>query len=680
MDTPSLDAYARVFWGRTDVFAEGHPNPKNPAKYSYHKVDEPLTPQLLDLHLTGATTLGVYPIRDGKVGWWAVDFDAPKDSDGRLVPNAFAMAWTEAVRQAEAFERAGLLVELERSRSGNGVHLWGFLSEPLDAETVLRAIRPHMLPAVSLDRVYPLQKAVKEGGYGNLISLPYSGLAAAKGNSVFMDRELRQPLALDAFLAEVKFNHPDVIRELAGNAPPEQPGATAEYTETQLRALRPPVPLRGWLKAQSKFGCKFLHHAWADRRVLPEPEWYAAVQQATCFAEGRNIAHLISRDHPGYDYAVTEAKYSHALASQPVGCSYIHANYPEHACGDCPMGRNGRMAPYHVATRDIMDLVRQGTAPMERATFTDHLQRVQRRQTGQERSGIAWQLPSLDRITTLRPAELTVVGAMPSMGKTALLVDAACRMANAGTHVLVFSAETERDSLHDRLVAHEAEVDSRALRGERTVPGTNRIDPLTDNEWKRVEDAVSRLNGLPLYENYTDVSANQVLANIERVLVENRIGFDEPYVVLFDYLQFGQRNPGESDNNYDHISRLSSEFKNVAKITNHPIVVFSQLIRKAETTDDAPSMVWFKESGRIEQDLDVGIILTGDRVEGVKAPRRMHIVKQREGSSQAVLSFVLHQAISRFDEAASAATTAPTDGLEAMRPDLLVAEDDPWTL
>lgn len=645
-----LDWFKEHFTGRDDVYAEGYPDPNREGKYLYARKDGALTEDIYIQHLSGKKHIGIYPIRENKVRWFAIDFDSPKKD----VENPFELAFGEAKAQKGLLEMAGLFVYLERSRSGNGVHLWGFFNDWVDAGAVLDAIRPHLLTplgarrGVTYDRIFPVQSAVKEGKIGNLIGLPFAKKAVEEANAVFVDDD-GKPIPMYSLPSLIKRNSPAVILEMAASAPKTKGtvGKSVQFVDGAETVFdtegtgRPDRPGTGVLKMISEYGCKFMNHCASNQMKrgedgVSEPMWYAAIGQMSAFENGESAARLISLSR-AHEF---DAKYENISKNPPVGCQYIHDNFPELACKSCPM-----KAPYHIGKKSILELVQEGSAPMRRVNVTQHLERVKRRNRGEEVSGVQFGIGGLDEVVRARNSELLVFGAMPSMGKTAFMIEASVSTAKQGIPALVFSAETAEGGLYDRYIAHESGVDSLALRGERRDPLTGELLPLTDEEWERVGEAAERLNTLPLYVNFTDINADQVLANIERVLLENGIPFDAPYVVFFDYLQFGAKLSDES--NYERVSRLSTEFKNIAKITRHPVVIFSQLVRDAEGMD-APSITMFKESGRIEQDADVAMILSGERVEGIRAPRRITVVKQREGPSQVSIEFVLRQDICVF--------------------------------
>lgn len=650
--------FGDAFAGRHDVYATAYQHPHKPGKVSYAKQQEPLTNLVLAEHLRGNHRVGIYPLVDNYVRWFAVDFDAPKevldDGSKREVDDPFPVAWAEAEKQAAAFEDAGLFVYLERSRSGKGVHLWGFFSEPVEAMLVLRALKPLLVDATSYDRMYPVQSQVEEGGYGNLIALPFHGKSLEDGNTAFLNRDTLEPIEPLAFLRSVQFNNRYVIEELAEKAPRdlvtslerrERPDGDIDPSFSG----RPERPLRGFLKLISEYGCKFMHHAVKDAATLSQEEWWVALGQTTCFQHGRDAAHLISAlDKDRYSPEVTDETYDRLLQHPPHGCAYIHAKFPKYACSGCPM-----KAPYHVAKKPILQLVGDTTSPLEKGNWKAAAQRARQRNSGKSKIGVSWGLPILDDNTRLRPAELIVIGARPSVGKTAFMVDRAVDMARRGIPVFVFSGETGEIGLTDRFLSCAAEVDSSKLRGEG-------FEPPDQTEYKRIDKAAEELASLPLYINYSATRADQILDLIEEAILTNRIPLDQPYVIFQDYLQFGTTGDGGASEEYGRLTQVTAEFKFVAKILQQAFVTFSQLKRDTEG-DEKPDLDAFKGTGRIEEAADVAMVLAGERVSGPIAQRWLHCLKQREGVVGWTIRMLMHQAISQFEPLASEAPVQKHD-------------------
>jgi len=139
-------------------------------------------------HLTGRHVMGVYPLLADETCWFlAVDFDKS--------------TWVEDVSAfVETCRRVGLPAAVERSRSGNGAHVWFFFSSPIPAASARKMgcylitetmSRRHELSMESYDRLFPSQDTMPRGGFGNLIALPLQHGPRALGNSVFLDDQLR---------------------------------------------------------------------------------------------------------------------------------------------------------------------------------------------------------------------------------------------------------------------------------------------------------------------------------------------------------------------------------------------------------------------------------------------------------------------------------------------------------
>jgi replicative DNA helicase len=242
---------------------------------------------------------------------------------------------------------------------------------------------------------------------------------------------------------------------------------------------------------------------------------------------------------------------------------------------------------------------------------------------------------------------------------TAFMVDSNIRVARQGIPTFAFSGETMEHGFRNRLIANVAGIDSRAMRGERIDELTGRPIQLTAQEWAQLDRALEELDALPLFVDYTATQPDRILTALERTLVENGIGFDDPYWISVDYLQLSL--PTEGETLEQRTSRVSMEFKALAKLTQHPVLVYAQLVRAAEATNgwgarkreqetQAPELTWFRGSGRIEQDADVAMILTGPRVPGLIAPRSLWVLKQREGEVGVKVDFEFHKALSRWQQ------------------------------
>jgi hypothetical protein len=138
-------------------------------------------------HLQGKHVMGIYPMLPDETCWFlAVDFDKS--------------TWMEDVRAfAETARRMGIPPLVERSRSGNGAHVWFFFSEPVPAVTArkmgchlitMTMASRHELSLDSYDRLFPSQDTMPRGGFGNLIALPLQYGPRQERNSVFLDDDL----------------------------------------------------------------------------------------------------------------------------------------------------------------------------------------------------------------------------------------------------------------------------------------------------------------------------------------------------------------------------------------------------------------------------------------------------------------------------------------------------------
>ena len=201
-----LTLFSQRFIGRTDSFAYRWESTTGKSGYSVACANEwkagicnkpkikcadckhrqllPLTQEVLYSHLTGQKVIGIYPLLANDLcRFLAIDFDK---SDWQKCVSAFS----------EACSLLKIPYLIERSRSGNGAHIWIFFLEPIKAKlarlmgTAILNKAMELYPALdfdSYDRMFPNQDYIPAGGFGNLIALPLQKQARTLGNSTFID-------------------------------------------------------------------------------------------------------------------------------------------------------------------------------------------------------------------------------------------------------------------------------------------------------------------------------------------------------------------------------------------------------------------------------------------------------------------------------------------------------------
>jgi superfamily II DNA or RNA helicase len=207
-----------------------------------------LTDEVFAAHLQGRETIGIYPLLPGDTcALLACDFDK-----GTWVLDALAYL--------DACHTNGVPAALERSRSGNGGHVWVFFDGPVgasDARSLGAALLRQAMSAraeldlTSYDRFFPSQDYLPKAGFGNLIALPLHGDCAVRGHTLFLD-----PTTLDpwpdqwAFLSSVARLSRDAVVELARSLRPVDAGPTLSLAELARRGgPTPPTVIRTRLGA-----------------------------------------------------------------------------------------------------------------------------------------------------------------------------------------------------------------------------------------------------------------------------------------------------------------------------------------------------------------------------------------------------------------------------------------------
>ncbi len=196
-------------------------------------------------------------------------------------------------------------------------------------------------------------------------------------------------------------------------------------------------------------------------------------------------------------------------------------------------------------------------------------------------------------------SDLLIIGGRPSMGKTSLALSLARNAAvEQGACVALFSLEMAREPLVLRLLASEAEVDSRQVR----------LGHHTEQQEQRIMDAIGRLSEAPIYIDDTpQLRVVEMRSKTRRLFYER--GVD---LIIIDYLQLMQGDR-RSDNRVQEVSDISRALKGLAREMNAPVLAVSQLSRAPEgRASHEPQLSDLRESGSIEQDADVVIFVYRD--------------------------------------------------------------------
>lgn len=199
--------FEEVFKGRKDIYAKRWESNKtgksgySPAcanEFNQSKCDKPrmkcsecpyrellpLTESIIKKHLRGDITIGIYPLLPGDIcNFLVIDFDKKTYKQDVL---AF---WNTC-------DEFNIPIYVERSRSGNGAHVWMFFEESMPAKVarkvgnilLTKTMEKKSLDLDSYDRIFPNQDTIPKGGFGNLIALPFQGKSARLGNTVFVNR------------------------------------------------------------------------------------------------------------------------------------------------------------------------------------------------------------------------------------------------------------------------------------------------------------------------------------------------------------------------------------------------------------------------------------------------------------------------------------------------------------
>jgi replicative DNA helicase len=258
-------------------------------------------------------------------------------------------------------------------------------------------------------------------------------------------------------------------------------------------------------------------------------------------------------------------------------------------------------------------------------------------------TGIATGFHDFDVMTAgLQKSDLIIIAGRPSMGKSALV---SCITEQIGivekVPVAFFSLEMAKEQLVQRMLCSHARVNSHKVR----------TGFLSQSDWPRLVNAAGKLSDAPIYIDDTPgVSALELRAKARRLKAQYNVG-----LIVVDYLQLMQGSRG-SENRQQEISEISRSLKALARELSVPLIAVSQLSRAVEQrSDHRPQLSDLRESGAIEQDADLVVLLLREEyynpTEDNKGVADVIIAKQRNGPVGTVKLAFLNE-YTRFEDLA----------------------------
>ncbi len=253
-------------------------------------------------------------------------------------------------------------------------------------------------------------------------------------------------------------------------------------------------------------------------------------------------------------------------------------------------------------------------------------------------TGVPTGFVDLDEMTRgLQPSDLIIIAARPSMGKTSLVLNIAQYVAmQPNLTVGFFSLEMSKESLFIRLLTAEAQID-----GHRLMSGA-----IGQKDYGRISHALETLSSMRMFIDDTpNLGVLEMRAKCRRLQAEHGLN-----LVILDYIQL-MNSRGRFENRTLELAGISRSLKGLAKELNVPIVVLSQLSRAPEArSDHRPQLSDLRESGALEQDADVVVLIYRDDVYN-REPNNENagiaeliLAKQRNGPTGVVkLAFLREQ-------------------------------------
>ncbi len=270
-------------------------------------------------------------------------------------------------------------------------------------------------------------------------------------------------------------------------------------------------------------------------------------------------------------------------------------------------------------------------------------------------TGLSTGYHALNEITCgLQDGEMIIIASRPSMGKTSLALNIAEHIGVIEKlPVAIFSLETGRQQLAERFLCSKSKIDAQKVRK----------GLLSTEDYEELVKACGELGEAPIYiDDTAALTPLELRAKARRLRSRHGIR-----CIIVDYLQLMHLGLGKVESRQQEITTISRYIKSLARELNIPVVVLSQLNRSPEGREGhRPRMSDLRESGSIEQDADVVILLHREDYyrqseEGHDSTAELIIAKQRNGPTGTVkLTFL--ERVTRFENASYASAEGGAGG------------------
>ncbi|MBD2341222.1 replicative DNA helicase [Calothrix sp. FACHB-156] len=237
---------------------------------------------------------------------------------------------------------------------------------------------------------------------------------------------------------------------------------------------------------------------------------------------------------------------------------------------------------------------------------------IEEKSMGISPSGVTTGFYDLDAMLGgFKPGKLITIAGRPAMGKSSFLGNLAFNISEKEKlPTVIFSLEMSKEEWGDRFLSQDARIDSSYLQQGK----------ISKYQWEPLAQSIGRLSELLIYiDDSPVITVNSIRSKVKRIVAQyGRVG-----MVGIDYLQLMEGTDGDSYNLAFQIGKITRQLKQLARECNTAIVMLSQLNRGVESrTSKRPMMSDLRESGRIEEDSDLVLLLYRDEYYHADTPDR----------------------------------------------------------